>query len=74
MLTIILDQVTGGKERNRRGNDEEDATGEFDRALQQLRRQSSPDPVWMIHQPGNILDDTWSPKPSIVGEYASVKI
>ncbi|KAL5105565.1 hypothetical protein TcWFU_008981 [Taenia crassiceps] len=29
--------------------------------LQELRKEPPPEPVWMLHEVGSILDDTWDP-------------
>nr|CDS21972.1 netrin receptor unc 5 [Echinococcus granulosus] len=29
--------------------------------LQELRKEPPPEPVWMLHEAGSILDDTWNP-------------
>ena len=36
--------------------------------LQELGKEPPPEPVWMLHEAGTILDDTWKPIDPNYGE------
>lgn len=37
--------------------------------LQELRKEPPPEPVWMLHEVGSILDDTWNPNAQDNGKW-----
>lgn len=58
MMTLIA-----GAERiamMSRQNSNADKNG-FIEVLQEFRKEPLPEPVWMLHEAGTILDDTWNP-------------
>ncbi|VDD74767.1 unnamed protein product [Mesocestoides corti] len=42
--------------------------GELNELLQELSKEPPPETVWMLHEEGNILDDTWNPSTPDNGE------
>lgn len=43
----------------------------IEQIIQEFRKEPPPESIWMIHEAGNILDETWKPSPQDNGKFES---
>nr|CDS30354.1 expressed protein [Hymenolepis microstoma] len=41
----------------------------IEQLIQEFRKEPPPESIWMIHEAGNILDETWEPPPQDNGKF-----
>lgn len=42
---------------------------EIEQLIQELRKEPLHEPMWMIHEAGNVLDETWKPVTQDTGKF-----